>query len=62
MPNLEHADLPDPVAEAIGVLLERIEHLEAELHLLRGQHSHENGVEHSHEAVLEALVRDSNGG
>src|SRR5881628_566371 len=27
MPNLEHADLPDPVAEAIDVLVQRIERL-----------------------------------
>src|SRR5438094_444592 len=31
MPNLEHADIPDPVTEAIQVLLERIERLENEL-------------------------------
>ena len=62
MPNLEHADLPDPVAEAMGVLLERVERLEAELHILRGaQHSHANGSE-EHESVLEALVRDSTAG
>jgi serine O-acetyltransferase len=59
MPNLEHADLPDPVAEAMAVLLERVERLEAELHILRGaQHSHANGTD-QHESVLEALVRDS---
>jgi len=64
MPNLEHADLPDPVAEAIAVLLERVERLEAELHLLRGhQHSHDGAHSHQdHKAVLEALVRDSSGG
>ena len=62
MPNLEHADLPDPVAEAMAVLLERVERLEAELHILRGaQHSHANGSE-EHESVLEALVRDSTAG
>ena len=40
MPNLEHADLPDPVTEAIEVLLQRIERLETELHMLRG-HKHD---------------------
>jgi serine O-acetyltransferase len=63
MPNLEHADLPDPVAEAMAVLLERVERLEAELHILRGaQHSHENGSTDDHQSVLETLVRDSTAG
>ena len=62
MPNLEHADLPDPVAEAMAVLLERVERLEAELHILRGaQHSHANGSDEQ-QSVLEALVRDSTAG
>jgi serine O-acetyltransferase len=62
MPNLEHADLSDPVAEAMAVLLERVERLEAELHILRGvQHSHGNGAS-DHEPVLEKLVRDSTAG
>src|SRR5919204_6473558 len=61
MPNLEHADLPDPVAEAIDVLVERIERLEAELHLLRGhQHTHtEDGTAHAHGDPLRQLLRDA---
>jgi serine O-acetyltransferase len=60
MPNLEHADLSDPVAEAIDVLLQRIERLEGELHLLRGeQHSH--GPDGADDP-LRTLVRDSAGG
>ncbi|HEV8637816.1 MAG TPA: serine O-acetyltransferase [Chloroflexota bacterium] len=64
MPNLEHADLPDPVAEAIDVLVQRIERLEAELHLLRGhQHSHaDDGAAGSGADPLKQLVRDSAGG
>jgi len=64
MPNLEHADLPDPVAEAIDVLVQRIERLEAELHLLRGnQHSHaDDGSRHEGDDPLRQLVRDSAGG
>jgi serine O-acetyltransferase len=65
MPNLEHADLPDPVTDAIRVLLERIERLEAEVHLLRGhQHSHEDGEANgrSFEDALRELVRDANAG
>jgi serine O-acetyltransferase len=65
MPNLEHADLPDPVTEAIGVLLERIERLENEVHLLRGhQHSHDEGESNGrpYEDALRELVRDANAG
>jgi serine O-acetyltransferase len=63
MPNLEHADLPDPIAEAMQVLLERIERLEAELHILRAaQHLHDENGAHNPQAVLEALVRDSTAG
>ncbi|TAK25842.1 MAG: serine O-acetyltransferase [Chloroflexota bacterium] len=58
MPNLEHADLPDPVVDAVRILLERVERLEAELHTLRGQqHSHDGEGD-----ALESLVRDSTGG
>jgi serine O-acetyltransferase len=64
MPNLEHADLPDPVTDAIRVLLTRIEHLEAEIHLLRGhQHSHPDEANgRSFEDALKELVRDANAG
>jgi len=64
MPNLEHADLPDPVAEAIDVLMLRIERLETELHLLRGhQHTHaDDGSPHEGDDPLRQLVRDSAGG
>ncbi|HZQ98989.1 MAG TPA: serine O-acetyltransferase [Chloroflexota bacterium] len=65
MPNLEHADLPDPVIDAIRVLVERVERLEAELHLLRGhQHTHEHGEANgrSFEDALRELVRDANAG
>jgi len=55
MPNLEHAMISDPVADAMRVLLERIERLEAELHLVRGQQSARSGVPE----VLEALARES---
>lgn len=33
--DLEHADLPDPLARAIEQILERLEHLEAEVRTLR---------------------------
>ena len=63
MPNLDHVDLPDPVAEAVGVLLARIERLEAELHVLRGQHHTHNGDEtRSHEDAAYALAHDTDHG
>lgn len=36
-PDLEHGDLPDPVAEALAALLHRLEHLEAQVADLRAQ-------------------------
>lgn len=65
MPNLEHADMPDPVTDAIRVLLERIERLESELHLLRGHHHvHAEGTANgdSFEDALRELVRNTNAG
>lgn len=38
-PDLEHGDLPDPVAEALAALLHRLEHLEAQVAELRAQSS-----------------------
>lgn len=38
-PDLEHGDLPDPVAEALAALLHRLEHLEAQVAELQAQSS-----------------------
>ncbi|GAB6044366.1 serine O-acetyltransferase [Endothiovibrio diazotrophicus] len=42
--DLDHHLIPDPVGRAIACLLERIETLEGELHVLRGGHPHTQRV------------------
>ncbi len=62
MPNLEHADLSDPVVEAVRALLQRIDELETELRALRGlQHWHAPDDRRSSDEAVAALVRDGDG-
>jgi serine O-acetyltransferase len=62
MPNLEHADMSDPVVEAVRALLQRIDEVETELRALRGlQHQHASDDRRSADEALAALMRDGGG-
>jgi len=53
MPNLQHADLPDPLVEALRTLVRRVGALEAELDALRGtQRRHRTDEQDAVEALL----------
>ncbi len=61
MPNLEHADLPDPLVEALRALVDRIHELEEELRAVRGRAHTHAPADHRVEEVVAALVRDGGG-
>src|SRR5262245_36964173 len=62
MPNLEHADLPDPMVETVRALVERVSRLETELRAPRGlRHSHAAGDAQAVEPGLAALVENAGG-
>ncbi|TAK20669.1 MAG: serine O-acetyltransferase [Chloroflexota bacterium] len=63
MPNLDHVNLPDPVAEAVSVLLARIQRLETELHVLHGKnHTHDRAKRQNHEDAASVLARSTDRG
>lgn len=62
MPNLQHADLPDPLVEALCAMVERIGELEDELRAVQGrEHGHPSADQHRVEEVVAALVGDGAG-
>lgn len=56
--DLEHTRLPDPVAEALAYLVERIERLERELHAGEGDASAGERAERVREDIAALLGRD----